>query len=60
MALHEHIASLRKRHNEYDLKIQAESSRPFPDDVLLHQLKAEKLKIKDTIVELEGTLVEAA
>ncbi len=60
MALYEHVESLKKRHSEYDLKIQAESSRPFPDDVLLHHLKAEKLKIKDTIAELEGTLVKAA
>lgn len=60
MALHEHIESLRKRHSEFDQKIETESSRPFPDDVLLHHLKAEKLRIKDTIAELETALEKAA
>lgn len=60
MALQEHIESLRKRHLEFDIKIQTEASRPFPDDVLLHQLKAEKLRIKDTIAELEEDVGKAA
>lgn len=60
MALHEHIESLRKRHLEFDVKIQTETSRPFPDEALLHQMKAEKLRIKDTIAELESGVDKAA
>ncbi|MBV7256220.1 DUF465 domain-containing protein [Pacificimonas sp. WHA3] len=44
-----HIAALSKRHEALEMKIEAETHRPHPDDVRLHELKKQKLKLKDTI-----------
>lgn len=49
MALKERIDSLKKRHAQIDRKIMAETSRPVPDAGLLHQLKAQKLQLKDDL-----------
>ncbi len=55
MALEQRIQSLRKRHAELDHKIHSEEARPLPDAVLLHQLKSEKLNMKDEMVRLTQT-----
>ena len=52
MALEQRIQSLRKRHAELDLQILAETARPAPDTVRLHQLKSEKLNTKDEMFRL--------
>jgi hypothetical protein len=52
MALEQHLDTLRKRHAELDTRIRTEEARPYPDDIVLHKWKAEKLGIKDTIVQL--------
>jgi len=44
-----HIESLREKHARLDQVINEESGRPHPDEVRLHELKREKLKLKDTI-----------
>jgi hypothetical protein len=60
MALEQRISSLQKRHTEIDLKILAETARPAPDVTLLHQLKREKLGLKDSIEKLISGYKEAA
>jgi hypothetical protein len=52
MALEQRIQSLRNRHAELDLQILAETARPVPDTVRLHQLKSEKLNTKDEMTRL--------
>ena len=52
MALEQRITSLQKRHTEIDLRILAETARPSLDPTLLHQLKREKLGLKDSIERL--------
>lgn len=52
MALEQRIETLRKRHNEIDLQVRSEEARPFPDVVRLHQLKHQKLNLKDEMARL--------
>jgi len=52
MALEQRIESLKKRHTEIDLKLLAEEARPAPDGSLLHQLKWQKLCLKDEMSRL--------
>jgi len=52
MALEQRIQSLKKRHFEIDMKLLAEEARPAPDETLLHQLKREKLHLKDEMSRL--------
>ena len=49
MSQENHISALRERKNSLDLKIQDEQSRPVPNEIKLHSLKAKKLSIKDEI-----------
>jgi hypothetical protein len=44
-----HLASLTARHARLDETVAAETRRPLPDQVLLAQLKREKLKLKEEI-----------
>lgn len=47
------IDSLRARHAWLEEKLENESGRPLPDDVAIHDLKRQKLAIKDEIARLE-------
>lgn len=58
MALEQHLETLKKRHTELELRILAEYARPAPDTRILHQLKRQKLSLKDDISRL--SYVEAA
>jgi len=40
---------LKTRHAELETIIHKENRRPLPDELYLHQLKSEKLRIKDAI-----------
>ncbi len=42
-----HVASLSQKHQKLDSIITQEEHRPSPDSTLLHELKKEKLKLKD-------------
>ena len=53
MTASERIDSLRERHAVLDGKLQIETGRPLPDDVVIHDLKRQKLAIKDEIARLE-------
>lgn len=56
MSLQDRIESLRARHHALEDAIDQEIHRPLPNDDLLHDLKRQKLRIKDEIAQLEHTL----
>jgi uncharacterized protein len=60
MALEQRLESLKKRHHQLDLMILAEEAHPIPDPVLLHQLKRQKLSLKDEMVNLSHGHRQAA
>jgi hypothetical protein len=51
----ERLDSLKARHAGLEEQIAEETKKPHPDDVTIHALKKEKLKIKDEIARLERT-----
>ena len=52
MSLQDRIESLRARHRTLEDAIVQEIHRPLPNEDLLHDLKRQKLRIKDEIAEL--------
>jgi hypothetical protein len=54
MALAAHIAELAEKHRLLERRIEAEAARPGSDDLEVHRLKLEKLKLKDQIARLSG------
>jgi hypothetical protein len=44
-----HIEALLAKHRKLEEAIAEEITRPHPDDVKLHEMKREKLKLKDEI-----------
>jgi hypothetical protein len=53
MSAPQHVESLRAKHASLETQIQQEEARPRPDDALIHELKRQKLRIKDEIAALE-------
>ena len=49
------LQSLEESHKELEVQLEEEMTRPAPDDVKIHELKREKLRIKDKIAELTHT-----
>lgn len=47
-----HGAALVAKHANLEMKIASEERRPRPDEVILHLLKKQKLKIKEAIAGL--------
>ena len=47
-----HINALSQKHAALDEKIHIEENRPAPDSITLHELKKEKLVIKDELERL--------
>jgi len=52
MSNQDRVVSLKARHEALDGRIKAEQCRPYPDESTLHELKREKLRIKDEIANL--------
>jgi hypothetical protein len=48
-----HLESLKTKHADLDARIADEESRPHPDDEVIHDLKKQKLRIKDTLAQFE-------
>lgn len=46
------VESLESKHAALQAEIDREERRPHPDDVLLHKLKKEKLRVKDAMTGL--------
>ena len=53
MAMDDRIESLRSKHAELEQQITQENTRPHPDDNLIHDLKKQKLRIKDELAKLD-------
>lgn len=49
-----HIEALQDKHAHLEKIIEEEQLRPDPDETRIHELKREKLKIKDEISSLNG------
>ena len=47
-----HSTALMAKHAQLDARIANESHRPRPDEVLMHMLKKQKLKIKEALSRL--------
>jgi hypothetical protein len=52
MPASQRIVSLQTKHATLDREIVEENQRPLPDDTRIHELKREKLRIKDEITEM--------
>ncbi|SCW86305.1 hypothetical protein SAMN02927924_03454 [Sphingobium faniae] len=44
-----HANALQQKHAVLDRQIQEEMSRPMPDDVMIQQLKKQKLRLKEEL-----------
>lgn len=49
MALSERIESLKAKHARLEERLTDEKTRPHPDEVALHNIKRQKLQIKDEL-----------
>ena len=49
MGIEDHVAQLQVKHSELEAAIEKENARPHPDDIQLHDLKRQKLRLKDEI-----------
>ena len=56
MTLDVHLSQLVDKHHRIDEAIQEEVHRPHPDDLLIADLKKQKLRIKDEIARLKSEL----
>jgi len=52
MPLENRIVSLKNRHGKLDVALDMEKARPYPNEVEIHTLKKEKLRIKDELNKL--------
>jgi hypothetical protein len=52
MATTEHVDTLKAKHADLDRLIAEEEGRPRPDEARITELKRQKLRIKDEIVQL--------
>lgn len=55
MPLKERIESLKHKHHQLDQAIDTENARPMPDATVLHDLKRQKLRVKEEIETLAHT-----
>jgi len=53
MSVTDHVDSLKAKHADLDHLIREEEGRPHPDETLIKELKRQKLRIKDEIVQLQ-------
>jgi len=52
MAVASHLDALKAKHADLEARIADEERRPHPDDVVIHELKKMKLRIKDQLTEI--------
>jgi hypothetical protein len=53
MPLQDRIEALREKHASLERALDEENRRPLPNEEAIHDLKRQKLRIKDEICELE-------
>ncbi|HEY4126076.1 MAG TPA: DUF465 domain-containing protein [Rhizomicrobium sp.] len=56
MALQGHITELSEKHKKLEEMIEMELTHPDWDEVRIHALKKEKLRIKDELERLRGSV----
>ena len=56
MNLPSHLSELRRKHEALDSRIELEQRSPASDDLAIASLKKEKLRLKDEIARLSGTI----
>ena len=49
-----HVDHLKEKKHDIEFEIEREEQRPMPDTIRISQLKREKLRIKDEIVQLDA------
>jgi hypothetical protein len=54
MASSSHFVALATKHREIDDLIIQEHLRPLPDEMMIAQLKKQKLKLKENMVRVHG------
>lgn len=59
MSLDAHIDELAAKHRELDRRIEKEESQPGSDELTIHELKKEKLRLKDKMEKLRATVAAA-
>ena len=52
MGLENRIEALKTRHQELEVALEMEHTRPHPDELEIISLKKEKLRIKDELINL--------
>jgi hypothetical protein len=53
MSVHDRIEALREKHAMLERALDEENHRPLPNQDMVHDLKRQKLRIKDEIFQLE-------
>jgi hypothetical protein len=53
MSQQDRIEALKEKHASLERAIDEETRRPLPDQAAIYDLKRQKLRIKDEIVQLE-------
>jgi hypothetical protein len=53
MSVQDHLQVLKEKHAALDRAIEEENRRPLPNYDAIHDLKRQKLRIKDEIFQLE-------
>jgi hypothetical protein len=54
MNFEERLDVLKHKHGELDIEIDTEKKRPLPNDMHIHNLKKQKLFLKDKITDLSS------
>ena len=52
MALDDRVRTLQDKHADLERMLDDETGRPMPDTIVVHDLKRQKLAIKDQIAQL--------
>ncbi len=53
MSLNMQAEKLEEKHRELDRRIEKEEAHPGSDDISIHELKKEKLRLKDDLEKLK-------
>ena len=48
----EQAESLKSKHRELEAQLEVENTRPYPNEVLVNNLKRQKLRIKDELASM--------
>ncbi|ASK90057.1 YdcH family protein [Sphingorhabdus sp. SMR4y] len=49
--IQDHMSALREKHEALERKINEEETRPLPDTIRIHNLKKEKLRLKEELLD---------